>query len=1392
MNVTKFNLPPTVINVGVSAFQGCTSLTELPDLTNVRTLKSSAFSGCTSLSGEVILPSNIRVLGNTIFDNCTGITSVLYNCSDASLDSPSSSSSPLAGLTNLQVLEIGREVNTLPQYAFANCSMRHLVYSANVGATSDLFIDNNNLKVLTISANVSSLPNNIFSALSILDSVSIRYNAAPITFNSNTFRAGAVATVIGVPQQVYSSYKGNSSWVDKTLPRNDSIVSTSNDIQFTISLSSSNNAWGTVSGATTTASEHSTTGYAINATPAQGCRFGGWSDGVKNASRTVYAMRDVSLTAFFVQDTIKGIVDTGCRDGVNYINDTIIYSTLDEQVVEINVSVLDVTRDSAMDIMCEAEYNWRDKVLTEAGTYNDTVVMTGNKCDSIFTIQLFPCGTFFTVENSTTQSVCDSFYWDVTGQKYYTSGPYINYDTNMGTHVVTIDTLNLTVNHGSTYTDIYDACDTFVWVAGNGETYTANNATDTVHRINQYGCDSLVTLNVAVRHSTMGTAIYDVCDTFVWVSGNGNTYTENNSTDTIHLTNVANCDSIITLNLTVRNSTNGVEAYTACDTFTWVSGNGLTYTASNSTDTIHGTNAAGCDSIITLNLTLNRSNSYTDVQTVCDSFVWVNGNGETFTSSTTEPQPEHKLLRYDNGVNGSGLGIGGDNGFFMWATKYEADQFASHRQIDSVYIYGNANTSAVYYICQGANASNSTVLYSESVNIVSSQWNSYAVSTPITLDNTLPLWIIFKAHHPTNQSVATAYSGSVYNAAWYSEDSVYWRNIVGEGYNYNFLMRASMTGLSNSTDTVHRTNAAGCDSVVTLSLTVHYSNTSADIFDVCDTFVWADGNGQTYTADNITDTVHRTNQYGCDSTATLNLTVRYSTTYADVYDVCDTFVWTSGNGNTYTESNNTDTIHLTNAIGCDSIITLNLTVRKSTSAVDSNTACNNFTWTAGNGSTYNVSNNTDTVHRVNAVGCDSIVTLGLTVNYSNTGTAVFDVCDTFTWVDGNGHFYTASNNIDALHRTNVGGCDSLVSLDLTIRYSSASTDSLVVCDSLAWIDGITYTESTDTTTFTLTNAVGCDSIVSLDLTVNHNSSTGFTMEVCDSVTWTNHDSVNVYTASGTYYNSYNTAEGCASVDTLYLTVNYSNTYADVYDVCDSMVWTSGNGQSYTASNSTDTVHRTNAAGCDSLVTLNLTVRYSTQDTDTYNVCDSMVWTAGNGLTYIASNNTDTVHRTNAVGCDSLVTLNLTVSYSNTGVDSLTTCDTLTWIDGITYSASTDTATFTVTNAAGCDSVVTLKLTVRYSTQDTDVYDVCDSMAWIAGNGLTYTASNSTDTVHRTNAAGCDSLVTLNLTVRYSTQDTDVYDVCDSMVWIAGNGSTYTASNSTDTVHRTNAAGCDSL
>ncbi len=152
-------------------------------------------------------------------------------------------------------------------------------------------------------------------------------------------------------------------------------------------------------------------------------------------------------------------------------------------------------------------------------------------------------------------------------------------------------------------------------------------------------------------------------------------------------------------------------------------------------------------------------------------------------------------------------------------------------------------------------------------------------------------------------------------------------------------------------------------------------------------------------------------------------------------------------------------------------------------AADKITTCNNsYTWI--NGHTYTASNDTAFVRFTTAAGCDSFVVLNLTINPAFTLTDRHTACDSFTWTN-NGITYTASNNTAAIHYTTIYGCDSLVTLNLTLNHTIQTTDKIKACNSFTWIDGNTYTADNNSAIYTLSTAAGCDSIVTLDLSVFH-------------------------------------------------------------------------------------------------------------------------------------------------------------------------------------------------------------------------------------------------------------------------------------------------------------------
>ena len=128
---------------------------------------------------------------------------------------------------------------------------------------------------------------------------------------------------------------------------------------------------------------------------------------------------------------------------------------------------------------------------------------------------------------------------------------------------------------------------------------------------------------------------------------------------------------------------------------------------------------------------------------------------------------------------------------------------------------------------------------------------------------------------------------------------------------------------------------------------------------------------------------------------------------------------------------------------------------------------------------------------------------------------------------------------------------------LTNPLFATSDTAAIVCNSYDWYEHTNLSQSGDYTHH-FTNEGGCDSIVTLHLTVNYGTHQVTDTTVCEGFVWNEQ----MYTTSGTYTHSYTNETGCASVDTLHLTVNYGTHQVTDTTVCEGIVW---NEQVYTTS-----------------------------------------------------------------------------------------------------------------------------------------------------------------------------------------------------------------------------------
>ncbi|MTK53540.1 gliding motility-associated C-terminal domain-containing protein [Paludibacter sp.] len=215
--------------------------------------------------------------------------------------------------------------------------------------------------------------------------------------------------------------------------------------------------------------------------------------------------------------------------------------------------------------------------------------------------------------------------------------------------------------------------------------------------------------------------------------------------------------------------------------------------------------------------------------------------------------------------------------------------------------------------------------------------------------------------------------------------------------------------------------------------------------------------------------------------------------------------------------------HITNVAGCDSAATLILSIKEPTSSTTKVSICKGDSYTF-NGKAYNLAGSY-TAHLTNSVGCDSAATLILTIKEPTTSTTKVSICrgDTYKF---NGVNYTAAGTFVA-HLTNSVGCDSAAVLELSLKEPSSSTTNSSYCRGDTYMfAGFAY-NAAGTYLVHLTNAVGCDSAATLvlkELPVYYKEQT-LHMFKGDSYKINGH----IYADNGDYTDTFKTIDGCDSV-----------------------------------------------------------------------------------------------------------------------------------------------------------------------------------------------------------------------------------------------------------------------
>ena len=260
-----------------------------------------------------------------------------------------------------------------------------------------------------------------------------------------------------------------------------------------------------------------------------------------------------------------------------------------------------------------------------------------------------------------------------------------------------------------------------------------------------------------------------------------------------------------------------------------------------------------------------------------------------------------------------------------------------------------------------------------------------------------------------------------------------------------------------------------------------------------------------------------------------------------------------------------------------------VTVNPTYAFTENHSICNGATYN-WHGTNYSTTG-TFTKNYSSINGCDSIYTLHLTVNPTYAFTENHSICngETYNW---HGTNYTTASTYTKNY-SSINGCDSIYTLYLTVNPTYAFTENHSICNGATYNWHGTNYSSTGTFTKNYSSINGCDSIYTLQLTVNPTYAYTENHNICNGATYYWHGTN--YSTAGTFTKNYSSINGCDSIYTLHLTVNPTYAFTENHSICNGETY-NWHGTNYSAAG-TFTKNYTTINGCDSIYTLHLNVNF---------------------------------------------------------------------------------------------------------------------------------------------------------------------------------------------------------
>lgn len=333
------------------------------------------------------------------------------------------------------------------------------------------------------------------------------------------------------------------------------------------------------------------------------------------------------------------------------------------------------------------------------------------------------------------------------------------------------------------------------------------------------------------------------------------------------------------------------------------------------------------------------------------------------------------------------------------------------------------------------------------------------------------------------------------------------------------------------------------------------------------------------------------------------------------------------------------------------------------------------------------------------------------------------ICEGQSYTFGSRTITTTGIYKDTIRKVNTGADSIRRNLNIKVNLPSSATINKSICQGESFLFNGLGRTATGTYLDTLINYTGCDSFLTLQLTVKNVPTYSYNVSICQGESYMFNGSNR--TATGVYKDTLVSYNGCDSFMTLNLTVHNTSQTTVNKSFCQGQgylfrgVWRTSSGTFL------DTLK--NVDGCDSFVTLILNVN-PLQGTINKTICQGQSYYF-NGMNRITSGTYyDTL--TNTQGCDSILTLYLTVSSPILTTLNQSICQGQTYLFNGMNQSTTGTYRDTFTSINGCDSIIVLYLKVISAPKPFILGNtvLCDSvLLTIYSNFKTYQWSNGKST-----------------------------------------------------------------